>query len=273
MQHLVATQADEGLFGPHSVTWRIHSSPITLLGGIRALLIQALHPLAIAAVIGHGEVVTDLRGRFTRTSDFLITAVFGDMAAAENAGKRVRAAHRVVAGFDDVTGLSYRVYDPELLLWVHCALVDSFLVAHQRYAGHLTSAESDQYVAEMVRLAQLVGLHPDDVPSDVDALKVCIASYAGVLTLTPGADLAWRLLARPPMPQVARPGWSLIFAGAIALLPPEMLAIYKRRRPITPGPILTLAAAVGAPLARRLGTPPPVLAAARRRAQEAGVRI
>jgi uncharacterized protein (DUF2236 family) len=265
--------ADEGLFGPHSVTWRIHSSPITLLGGIRALLVQALHPLAIAAVIGHGEVAADVRGRFRRTSDFLITSIFGDSQAAEAAGARVRAAHRTIAGRDDVTGQIYRANDPELLLWVHCVLVESFLTAHQRYGRPLAPAEADQYVAEMVRLAQLVGLHPDDVPSRREELTRCLAGYEQVLRLTPGADYAWRLLERPPMPSIARPGWSLVFAGAIALLPSSMLEIYKRRGPSTPGPVLSLAVRIGAPLARRLGTPPPVLAAARKRAREAGVRI
>ena len=264
---------DDGYFGPHSVTWRVHSSPVTLLGGIRALLIQALHPLAMAGVVDHSEFAGDATGRYRRTSDYLLASIFGDRAAAEAAGARVRAVHRSVSGVDRVTGLHYEASDPELLLWVHCALVDSFLTAHQRFRRPLDPAEADRYVEEMVRLGLLVGLHAEDVPASVEALRRRLASYSSILRLTPGAESAWHLLRQPPMPRGARPMWGLIFAASVSIVPAEMLGIYGRRPPRIPGPILSAGVWSAARIIRRTGKPPPVLAGALARARAEGVRL
>lgn len=260
-------------FGPHTVTWRIHSNPVTLLGGIRALLIQALHPLAMAGVMDHSDMASDVFGRFRRTSDYLVVSIFGDRAAADEMGARVRALHRRVSGVDRITGLPYRADDPELLLWVHCVLVDSFLAAQQRYAAPLSATDANRYVAEMVSLAQLVGLQPEDVPASRAALRSCLAGYRRTLRLTPGAEAAWRLLEHPPMRFAARPIWALVFAASIALMPKGMLALYHRRPPIVPGSILSALAVAGTRFARLTGEPPPVLAAALRRAEAAGVDL
>lgn len=264
---------DDGYFGPHSVTWRVHSSPVTLLGGIRALLVQALHPLAMAGVVDHSEFASDVNGRYRRTSDFLLASIFGDRATAEAAGARVRAVHRSVAGVDKVTGRPYSASDPELLLWVHCALVDSFLTANQRFRRPLDPSEADRYVAEMVRLGQLVGLHADDVPATVDALRARIAAYGPSLQLTPGAESAWDLLRQPPMPRAARPLWRLIFAASVSIMPDDLLRIYGRRRPHIPAPVFSAAVWLAARIARRTGKPPPVLAGALARARAEGVRL
>jgi len=268
-----AEMRDASYFGPHSVAWRIHSNPVTLLGGIRALLIQALHPLAMAGVMDHSDMASDVFGRFRRTSDYLVVSIFGDRAAADAMGARVRALHRRVKGVDRVTGLPYEADDPELLLWVHCVLVDSFLAAQQRFATPLSAAACNRYVAEMVSLAQLVGLQAEDVPASRASLRSCLAGYRPMLRLTPGAEAAWRLLEHPPMRMAARPAWALVFAATLSLMPKGMLSIYHRRAPLIPGPILSALAMAGTRFARLTGDPPPALAAAIERAARAGVYL
>ena len=279
MDSLLATSlvskapTEPSYFGPHSIAWRVHSNPVTLLGGLRALLIQALHPLAMAGVVDHSDMASDVFGRFRRTSDYLIVSIFGDRAAADAMGARVRALHRHVHGVDRETGLGYRAEDPELLLWVHCVLVDSFLAAQQRYATPLSGAECNRYVAEMITLAELVGLHRDEVPASRAALRRCLASYRRMLRLTPGAIAAWNLLEHPPMRLVARPIWALVFAASTSLMPKGMLAVYGKRGPIVPGSILSAVAIAGTRMARLTGEPPPVLAEALARAAREGVNL
>src|SRR5687768_9557676 len=122
---LVQGSGDPGLFGPGSVAWRIQADPSSLIGGVRALLIQALNPQTMAAVAQHSNYKSDPWKRLMGTTDYVITTTFGDTAAAHAAVARVRAIHDAISGIDDVTGLSYRASDPELLLWVHAVEVHS----------------------------------------------------------------------------------------------------------------------------------------------------
>jgi uncharacterized protein (DUF2236 family) len=266
-------QDADGLFGPSSIVWRLHASPLTLLGGMRALLIQALHPRAVAGVVQHSTVGDDTWGRFRRTSDYLVTVVYGSRTEAEAAAARVRRIHRQVAGVDDVTRLPYRADDPDLLLWTHCVLIESLLASQQRFGRRLDDSLADRYVAETVRLATLVGLHPDEVPASQAELSRRLALYDEVLRVTPGADIAWRILERPPLPAALAPAWRLVFAAATSLLPTKVMRMYARPMPKIPGPLLQPMVSTGSWLARALGPPPPVLAAARRRARLVGVRI
>jgi uncharacterized protein (DUF2236 family) len=271
----IAVLGDErdGLFGPQSVTWRLHSSPLTLLGGMRALLIQALHPRAVAGVVQHSAVGEDTWGRFRRTSDYLLTVVYGSCTEAENAAAHVRRTHRRVAGVDDVTGLHYRADDPDLLLWTHCVLVESLLASQQRFGRPLAAKVADRYVAETVRLATLVGLHPDQVPASQAVLRRRIASYDDLLRVTPGAETAWRILERPPLPAGLAPAWRMVFGAATSLLPPSVMRMYGRSTPRVPAPVLRVAVSGGSWLARAVGPPPPLLAAARKHARLEGIRI
>jgi uncharacterized protein (DUF2236 family) len=264
---------DEGYFGPHSMAWRVHSNPVTLVGGVRALLIQALHPLAMAGILEHSVVTGDISGRYMRTRDFVLAAIFGDRATADEAGARVRAAHRPVAGVDKVTGKSYRATDPELLLWVHCALVDSFLAAQQRFGRRLDGAEADLYVAEMMRMGRLVGLRDEDMPVGRDDLRNTMASYDPMLRRSDGADATWRLLEHPPMPLAGRPVWALVFAASVSILPPKLLRLYGRSASRIPASALSAGVTAGARFARMIGRPSPVFAAARELARAEGVRL
>ena len=120
--------ADEGFFGPDSITWRVSADLPSPISGLRALMMQALHPLAMAGVDQHSDWRQDPVGRLAATSAYLATISFGERAAAEQAAARVRRIHEHVRGVDPVTGRPYEAGDPALLLWVHAALVDSGIV-------------------------------------------------------------------------------------------------------------------------------------------------
>src|SRR5205823_9741871 len=175
---------DLGLFGPDSVTWRIHADPSMLIGGIRALLVQALHPLAMAGVAQHSDYQDDPWGRLQRTVDYVVTTTFADRPTALAAGDRVRAVHSRVRGIDPVTRRPYRADDPELLVWVHAVEVHSFLAAYRRYGGRLTDEEADRYVTEQVRTAALVGLEGDIVPASLAALRAYLQGVEGLRAST-----------------------------------------------------------------------------------------
>src|SRR5437763_12942032 len=111
---------DEGLFGPESLTWQVHADPILWIAGLRALLLQAVHPAAMAGVLQHSDFRADPWGRLRRTADYVGVVTFGSTAEVETIGRRVRALHATVRGHDEATGVSYRASDPTLLYWVHC---------------------------------------------------------------------------------------------------------------------------------------------------------
>jgi len=206
--------ADPGLFGPDSVTWRVHGDPVLWVGGLRALFLQALHPRAMAGLAAASELRSDPWGRLLRTAGYVGTVTYGTTAAAEEAGRAVRRVHETVPGMS-----------PDLLVWVHCCLVDSFLTTHLRAGGRLTAEEADTYVAEQARLAPLVGLAPADVPADTRALAAYFDAIRPELRRTPEAVDAARLVLLPPLPPrvllltPARPAWAGIAGLAFALLP------------------------------------------------------
>ncbi len=221
---------DYGLFGPGSVTWRIHAHRSMLIGGLRALLVQALEPRAMAAVAQHSSFSRDPWARLRRTSEYLITTTFEDTSAAETAGARVRAVHAAVSGVDPVTGRPYRADDPELLGWVHAVEVDSFLAAYRVYGGRLSDADADRYVAEMVRAGELVGLAADEMPASVPQLSRYLSEVRG-LCVSETTREAMRTLLAPPMPALLRPLWAVVVAAAVGILPPRARELYGLRLP------------------------------------------
>src|SRR5215472_15641880 len=150
--------ADDGFFGPASVAWRISGDLTAPVAGLRALIIQALHPLAMAGVDQHSNWRADPVGRLAATSAYVSTITFGERAGAERAAARVRRIHERVTGVDPVTGQEYSASDPALLLWVHAALVDSNLAARELFGIPTSADDADRYVEEMVVAAELVGV-------------------------------------------------------------------------------------------------------------------
>ncbi len=168
--------ADDGFFGPASVTWRVSTDLASPVAGLRSLLMQALHPLAMAGVDQHSDWRRDPVGRLAATSAFLATVTFGEQAKAVRAAARVRRIHDHVRGVDAVTGRPYAAGDPALLLWVHVALVQSSLAAGWAFGTPLSALDSDRYVAEMMVAAELVGVPGTLAPSSVADLERHVAS-------------------------------------------------------------------------------------------------
>ena len=210
----VAVTGDAGWFGPDSVAWRVHADLGTLVGGLRSLLYQTLHPLAMAGVAEHSDYRKDPWGRLHRTAEFVAATTYGTSAEAGAAVARVQRVHAHVRGTAP-DGRPYSADDPALLTWVHATEVDSFLAAYQRYGAGLTDAEADQYVAEMAMVAIAFGADP--VPTSVAELDRVLAGYQ--LRGSRQVRDATRFLMFPPLPLSARSSYALIAAAAVDLLP------------------------------------------------------
>lgn len=208
----------ERWFTPEDPIWRVHADASMFPGGIASLLLQSLHPLAMAGVAGHSGYKSDPWGRLQRTSHYLATTTFGTIEDAEDAIARVRSIHERVRGRDHL-GRPYRADDPHLLLWVHAAEVDSFLRAHQAFGERALSLdEADRYVAQTAVAARLLGVI--EPPTAVAALRGVLDSYRPELEATPAAREAARfLLLDPPLPLVVRPGYGTLASGGVSLLP------------------------------------------------------
>lgn len=148
---------DQGLFGPDSIAWKVGSDAAMLIGGVRALLMQTVHPLAMAGVAEHSSYRSDPWGRLQRTAMYVSTTTFGSSAAAREMIERVTTVHRSVTGVA-LDGRFYSALDPELLCWVHVTEVDSFAQAVRAYGTvSLSDSDIDQYLDEMVLVGGLMG--------------------------------------------------------------------------------------------------------------------
>jgi uncharacterized protein (DUF2236 family) len=215
----------DGLFGPDTVTWRVHSEPVLWVAGLRALLLQALHPAALSGVLVHSDFRADPWGRLLRTADYVGTLSFGTSEDVEAITARVRDIHGKVAGADPQTGVRYRADDPHLLTWVHCCEVDSFLRITRRAGLELSAGDADRYVAEQVRAAELLGCRRGVVPASVGELE----AYFTVMRRELHADRRARRIAAyvlwPPMPTwvslltPARPAWAAAASLSVTTLP------------------------------------------------------
>jgi uncharacterized protein (DUF2236 family) len=190
--------ADEGFFGPGSVTWRLSTDLSSPVAGLRALLMQALHPLAMAGVDQHSDWRRDPVGRLAATSAYLATISFAERAVAERAAARVRRIHQRVTGVDTATGRRYDASDPALLLWVHATLVDAGIVTAGLFGTPLSPPDSDRYVAEMVAAAELIGVPRSLVPASRGELGAYLTSVRPELRCTPAARESMDYLLDPP---------------------------------------------------------------------------
>jgi uncharacterized protein (DUF2236 family) len=210
----LAEPGDAGWFGPGSSIWSVHGSLATLVGGIRALLIQSLHPLALAGVQDHSDYRSDALGRLQRTNRWLTSVTFGSSTQADRAIRRVQGVHERVSG-TAADGRAYAANDPFLLRWVHIGLADSMLVAAQTFGPR--DVDPDEYVAEMAVVGRRMGVQP--APNTVAALSADFAAFRPDLRGGPGVDDVVRFLARPPLPAVALPAYSLLYRSAVDLVP------------------------------------------------------
>ena len=249
-----STSPDPGIYGPESVTWRVHADPSMALSGLRALLLQALHPLAMAGVAQHSDFRQDPWGRLFRTAEYVGVTTYGTTEQARRAGARVRGIHRKLAGIEPGSGTAYRVDDPALLRWVHCVEAESFLSTALRCGLRLSQGEQDRYYAEQAVGAALVGLDPATVPASVDQMAGYFRDMRPQLRVTPAARDAAAFVLWPPMPALvrlgtpARPAWVALATAAAAMLPRWARRMYR-----LPGLPTTDLAATAAGIAFRSG--------------------
>ena len=196
----------------------VHADASMFIGGLRALLLQSLHPLAMAGVAQHSDFRADPWGRLQRTAQFLAATTFGNVETAEQAVAIVRRVHERVVGiaFD---GRPYAANDPHLLHWVHLAEADSFLTAYQRYGQRrLSTEEADQYLRDSAVVPRALGV--TDPPTSTTMLRRQLRDFRPELRGTREArDAARFLLVDPPLPLAVRPAYLALGAAAVALLP------------------------------------------------------
>jgi uncharacterized protein (DUF2236 family) len=228
---------DEGFFGPASVTWRLAADLSGPVAGLRSILLQALHPLAMAGVDQHSDWRRDPVGRLAATSAYLATVTYGDRASASRAASRVRAIHDHVRGTDTVTGRPYAAGDPALLLWVHAALVDSVLAAVRLFGTPPADADADAYVAEMAVSAELLGVPRELIPDRVAALEAYINGVRPELRRTAAAAESMGYMLDPEgMGEEIAELWQDLRDAALATLPgwARDLYGYPDPPPVTP---------------------------------------
>jgi uncharacterized protein (DUF2236 family) len=226
---------DLGLFGPGSVTWRVHAEPILIVAGLRALLLQSLHPRALAGVVQNSDFRTRPWHRLETTVTYVVTVNYGTTADAEKAGRNVRYIHSKLHGTDPRTGERFPLDDPDLLRWVHVVEQESFLDVARRSGVNLTDDEADEYYREQLRAAALVGLDPATVPASQAEVAAYYEEIQPQLATTRDTVESMLFMAVPPMPFGL--GWTPlrgVYTGAAALSI-GLLPAWARQRYGLPG--------------------------------------
>ena len=217
---------DPGLFGPQSVTWELVGDAAVFVGGIRALLVQAAHPEVVAGVFDHSKFREDPLGRLSRTSAYVTATSFGAIPEVERAVRTVGLAHRPIAGRSH-RDREYSASAPALAAWVHNALTESFLAAHQHFGEHtLSMADADRFVAEQVQVGALLGAHP--LPNTAAALTAWINDHPDI-DVSPGMRAAVGFLRTPPLVLPVRLVYRVLFEAAVTTLPPRVREILGLR--------------------------------------------
>ena len=212
---------DTGYFGTESAVWAVHGSMTPIIAGIRALLLQALHPGAMAGVHDFSDYKEDPLGRLAGTIRWIFTVTYGDTKAARSGSEWVLRLHERVHGmYEDAAGVErpYSANDPEIARWVHLAFTDAFLSSHQRFGGPIPGGP-DAYVSEWAVAGELMRI--TDPPRSEAELRAQMAAYDGELRHSEYVREAVGFLRRPPLPRSQLPGYRILFAGAVASLEPR----------------------------------------------------
>ncbi|MBT2584863.1 oxygenase MpaB family protein [Arthrobacter sp. ISL-95] len=266
---------DAGYHLPGSAVWAVHGHVATIVAGIRVLLMQALHPGALAGVYEHSGFQKDPLGRLANTVRWIFTVTYGSTEAAEAATARVRKIHESVRGtYVDGNGVvrKYAANDPELLRWVHVTYADSFITAN-RIWGRPIPGGPDAYVREWAAAGRLMGVVDPPLTEDQvrDELEQWYAS--GILRADERLAETVSFIRHPPLSPLLKPGYTILFAAAVASLEPkyrEMLGIARPGIGPVPLPVITAARAVLGMVRYALGSHGPSEQAARRRLQRLG---
>lgn len=210
---------DAGLFGPASATWQVLSYPATLLAGVRALLLQTLDPMTVAGVARHSRFRSEPVERLQMTARFVTIAAFASREAVERECATIRSVHARVAGTTE-DGRSYSANDPIQLRFVHMALIDSLLVAHQLCAPQpLCAAQADRFVVEWNALAPLLGFDSVELPTSRADLDRMLRQSAERFEVGKNAMEAFEFLAAPPLQPLLKPGYAMLLTAAAGSLP------------------------------------------------------
>lgn len=215
---------DVGLYGPESITWRLRQDATYTVAGLRALLIQALHPVAMAAVDQHSSYRADAWGRSERTTRYQLTTTFSSTPTARAAAATVRRVHSHIAGRDPITGRDYQADDPDLLLWVHNAGVDSEIATWNTFHRPLERLDAERFLTEQVSSAELLGIPPDVVPTTLGDLADYMA--CAPTQMTPAAKAFGQSLLDMTMPLTVRGLWFQHLSATVATLPEDLRRDY-----------------------------------------------
>jgi uncharacterized protein (DUF2236 family) len=230
---IAQSQGEPGWFTPESDIWRVHGSVATFVGGIQSLLLQTLHPLALAGVNEHSSYRTDPFGRLQRTGAFIAATTFGSTELAQRTVMAVTTMHTRVRG-TAADGRSYSASDPRLLLWVHITLTEAMLTAYLRY-GRDGDINPDGYVADMAVVGRAMGVV--DPPVTRAELEGCLTDFADDLAFGPDAERMKGFILKPPLPMALRPGYAVLAAGARNLMRAQHRELL--RDPVPPPPVRT----------------------------------
>jgi uncharacterized protein (DUF2236 family) len=222
---------DTGFFGPDSKSWQVHREAAVMIGGARALLMHAAHPLVVAGARQTGMYVNDPWARLERTLRLNYLVTFGTRARAVATARHINLVHEQVRGIDEVTGLPYDALDPELLLWVHACLVDTSILMERLVVGRLDDAGRQAFYEESMISAELLKLPRDRMPPTLRDLDEYLSTVmrSGILRRTDGSDAVAGLIRNPPPETPQRPLWRLISFWSFGLLPPELQTLYEVR--------------------------------------------
>ena len=218
----MASGEGRGLYLPDDAPWVVHADLGTLVGGVRALLMQALHPGSLAGVRTHSRYKDDPLGRLAGTIRWLTITTFASHEALAAEASRVNRMHdRVKGQYESSSGESrnYRAADPDLLRWVHIAFMDSFLRSHQIFSTTPIPGDADAYVRLWAKSVEPLGL--TDVPMNEKELLAWLDHYRSELVVNDDTRDVIQWLRNPPLPIAARPVYALLFQSALASLPPE----------------------------------------------------
>lgn len=255
----MAADGDAGWFGPGSTVWTVHQDAATLVGGIRALMLQALHPVVLAGFDQHSGYREDPIGRLQRTAAFVTLTAFGTTAQAEAACRAVERAHEPVRGVTD-DGVSYSAADPRLMAWVHLTLVDSLATAVAAYGR--TRFDRDAYLAETARIGEQLGADP--LPRSARDVDDLYAEFRPELAATPATAKAHAFILDPPLPAATRAGYKLLAAAAAATLPADLAPLLAARPVLSSAPARLVGTLATRVLSTVLGPSPAATAAANR---------
>ena len=217
---VVANGDQPGLYLPNDAPWIVHRDFATLVGGIRALLVQALHPGSLTGVAQHSRYKDEPLGRLAGTIRWLTVTTFGSHDAIAGEASRVNGMHdRVKGKYDTNEGIkrSYKAADPDLLMWVHVAFMESFLRTHQFYSSAPIPGGADNYIAQWSKAVEPLGL--TDVPMNEAELQELMSGFWPELRRDAKTDSVISFIKNPPLPPGTKPFYNLFFQAAVTSLP------------------------------------------------------